>query len=162
MTTLAGHAACHREKPHAAMRLERWRFILLLVFPTLLVLPGCGGNQVPADSVATAQSALDEAEELIVSGQAAEALPLLQTAVSTSGLDVDQYVEAVLLRAQCYAATGELEKAQADLDEAEQGAPNPALWHFTRAIVFDAQGDAAAAKKEFARAKRLDPKLKMP
>ncbi len=122
---------------------------------------GCS-KSIPTKSIASVQSALDEAKQKVQSGDSAGALPLIEEAINGVGLDPDQYVEAVLIRARCYAETGDLEKAEADLQEAELGDPNEALMHFTRAIVLDKQGQASQAKKEFAAAKRLDPSLVAP
>ena len=115
---------------------------------------------MPAASVADTESALDQAKTMVESGDMQGALPLLTTAIEDPGLGPDLYGEAVLLRARCYAETGEIEKAEADLAEAEQGASNEGLMHLVRGIVFQKQGKNSEAKKEFAAARKIDPKLK--
>lgn len=138
------------------------QFIRLIVLGSVLLALGCS-SEISADIVQDSQAALDKARVMLAEGgSAAEALPLLDAAVMDPGLDADQYVEAVLLRARCYAETGELDKAEADVQEAEMGDPSEALLHFTKAIVYDRQGKAKESKKEFAIARRLDPSLKMP
>ena len=57
---------------------------------------------------------------------------------------------------------GNAEKAEADLSEAELGAPDEALWHFSRGVVWSKSGKEADAAKEFSKAKRIDPSLKRP
>lgn len=132
-------------------------FLLFIVVAT-----GCSSELAP-DVVQNSQEALDKARAMISeNGTSEETLALLESAVVDPGLDADQYVEAVLLRARCYAESGDLEKAEADVQEAELGDPGEALLHFTKAIVYDRQGKAKESKKEFAIARRLDSSLKMP
>ena len=133
-----------------------------VVLVTVLFAMGCS-SQIASDVVQSSQASLDQAKSLVVKGgSSSEALTLLDSAILDPGLDADQYVEAVLLRARCYADAGEFEKAEADLEEAELGDPGEALLHFTKAIVYDKQGKAKESKKEFAIARRLDSSLKMP
>jgi Flp pilus assembly protein TadD len=104
----------------------------------------------------------EQAFELERSGKITEAGPLVQQAIEGKGLNPDQLSEAYLLRARWHCATDKLSEAEADLELAERGSPNPSSWHFTRAILLAKQGKAAESKSEFNTAKKIDPTLKMP
>ena len=127
-----------------------------------LGLIGCGGQLEPS-RIASAQQALEQARARIEARDVAAALPLLDEALAASGsLDPDLYVSGLLYRAQCFALKGQLERAETDLALAEQGAPDAAQWHYTRAILFTEQGKAVQARREFAAARKLDPSLQLP
>ena len=126
-----------------------------------LVLPGCGGG-LPTSQLQSVQVAAEKAAELEKSGSYAEAFPLIDGALTKGGLNPDQLSEAYLIRSRCHCAAGKLVEAERDLGFAEQGAPNPASWHFSRAILLGKQNKASESKAEFAKAARIDPKLKMP
>jgi tetratricopeptide (TPR) repeat protein len=128
---------------------------------TCFCLQGCGGGMSVAE-LQSAQMAADKATELEKSGSYAEALPLIDSAITKGGLNPDQLSEAYLLRARCLCAADKLEDAERDVGMAEQGSPNPASWHFSRAILFAKQKKVAESKAEFAKAVKIDPKLKMP
>ena len=138
------------------------RVFLVVVICAMLV--GCGGKsqEVAKNTIASAEEAYDKAIELMDAGDTAGALPHLDAAIAEDGLNVDLYTQAVLYRAQCYAAAGELEKAEADLQEAEMGAYDDALFHLSRGIVFAAQGKKAEAAKEYSSARKYDPDIKIP
>jgi len=120
---------------------------------------GSGGDE---DLLRNAQVTYDDALAKEASGDLAGALPLIDSALTAGGLNPDQLAEGYLLRARCYAATGELEKAQADIDTADQGAPNPASLYLTRGMLLEKQGKSAEASAEFRKAKQADPTLKLP
>ncbi|MDX1925438.1 MAG: tetratricopeptide repeat protein [Pirellulaceae bacterium] len=133
-----------------------WMFVAMCLY-----LAGCSGGMTEKD-LQSAQSAAEKAIELEKSGSYAEAFPLVDGAITKGGLNPDQLAEAYLLRARCLCAAGKLEEAERDLGFAEQGSPNPASWHFSRAILLAKQNKAGESKAEFAKAVRIDPKLKMP
>ena len=135
--------------------------LIWTVIVACLVLSGCGGELSKSD-LQSAQSAAEKATELEKSGSYAEAFPLVDGAITKGGLNPDQLSEAYLLRARCRCAAGKLEEAVRDIGFAEQGSPNPVSWHFSRAILLAKQHKAAESKAEFAKAVRIDPKLKMP
>jgi tetratricopeptide (TPR) repeat protein len=110
----------------------------------------------------SAQSVFEKAIELEKSGNYAEAFPLIDGAIVKGVLNPDQLSEAYLIRARCQCTAGKLEEAERDLGFAEQGSPNPASWHFSRAILFAKQNKTAESKAELAKATRIDPKLKLP
>ena len=99
---------------------------------------------------------------MTLEGNYEAALPKLEAAISGGGLGPDLYSESLLLRAQCYAATGKIEQAEADVAAAEQGAPSEAMVELTKGVILENQGKSAESKAAFAKAKRLDPSLKQP
>lgn len=127
----------------------------------LLFSLGCGGA-VSKNVIQSAQVSLDSAVDLEKGGKYAEAIPLISSAIAQGGLNADQFCEAYLLRARCYSYEGKLDEAMKDIEAAEQGSPNPANWHYSRAIVFAKQNKSTESKAEFAKAVKIDPKLKMP
>ncbi len=138
------------------------RFFQCILFAFVLSpLVGCGDG-AGEDVVRSAQVSLDEALAKEASGDLPNALQAIDAALSNGGLDPDQLAEGYLLRARCYCASGELDKAQADLEAADQGAPNPAKLHLTRGMLLDKQGKAAEAKAEYSLAKKADPSIKIP
>lgn len=132
-----------------------------MVMAACLLLTGCGSDLSKSD-LQSAQTAAEKAIELEKAGSYAEAFPLVNEAITKGGLNPDQLSEAYLLRARCYCAADKLEDAQRDLGFAEQGSPNPSSWHFSRAILLAKQKKTSESKAEFAKAVRIDPKLKMP
>lgn len=122
---------------------------------------GCG-QQVSENTLRNAQVTFDDALAKEASGDLTGALPLIEAALTNGGLNPDQLADGYLLRARCYCTAGELEKAQADIDMADQGAPNPAKMHLTRGMLLEKQGKSAEAKAEFSKAKKADPTLKLP
>lgn len=143
--------------------MNRMKFLAnVLCLGALAFSVGCGGSEVAETDLASAEESFSKAVELVKAGDHASALPLLDAAIAGDGLNVDLYTEAVLYRAQAYAFLGEAEKADADLQEAEMGAPDEALWHYSKGVVLSKAGKTSEASKEFSAAKRLDPSLKPP
>jgi tetratricopeptide (TPR) repeat protein len=124
-------------------------------------LTGCG-KSADEDLLRSAQVTFDDALAREASGDFAGALPLIDAALVNGGLNPDQLADGYLLRARCYCASGDLEKAQADIETADQGAPNPAMLHLTRGMLLDKQGKSAEAKAEFTKAKKADPMITLP
>jgi predicted Zn-dependent protease len=137
----------------------------LCVFSCSLALVsfiGCGGPKGDPVSVANSEAGYTEAKTMVLDGSYEPALPKLEAAIAGGGLGPDLYVEALLLRAQCYAMTGKLEQAEADMAKAEQGSPSEAMMELTKGIVLEKQGKSGESKAALAKAKRLDPTLKLP
>jgi tetratricopeptide (TPR) repeat protein len=135
--------------------------VRLFMSAGLLCLCGCGAA-LSKNAVQSAQVSLDSAMELEKSGKYDDAIPLVTSAVTQGGLNGDQLCEALLLRSRCYSLAGQLDEATKDLEAVEQGSPNPASWHYSRAVLFAKQNKNAESKAEFAKALKIDPKLKMP
>lgn len=133
---------------------------LILAF-AVGVTAGCS-KQADEELFRNAQVTFDEALAKEASGDVAGTLPLIDAALTNGGLNPDQLAEGYLLRARCFCASGELDKAQLDIDMAEQGAPNPAKLHLTRGLLLNKQGKAAEANAEFSKAKKADPTLTLP
>lgn len=134
--------------------------ILLAVL--LVVACGCSKPQVGEEDTASAEGNLVAAQTALESGDYASALPKLTAAIESPALNVDQYVEALLLRAQCYISTGEVRNAEADIAEAEQGASDGALLNYTKALLYYKRGNTGAGNKAFSAARKIDPSLKKP
>lgn len=133
----------------------------VLFIAVVLAIGGCSSEVAPA-TIASSQAAFEEAKQLAASGSYAAGLPLIEQALAGTGLNADQYASALLVRAQCLADAGEFEKADADLNEAQMGDPDPAFFQLSKGIVLSKQGKEAEAKKAFAMAKRLDSKIQIP
>jgi len=103
------------------------RFLYVLVC-SMVFAPsiGCGGPKGDPVSVANSEASYTEAKTMVLDGSYEVALPKLEAAIAGGGLGPDLYVEALLLRAQCYAMAGQLEQAEADMAKAEQGSPSEA------------------------------------
>lgn len=139
------------------------RFLFLLVISMFFVPSlGCGGPKGDPVSVANSEAGYTEAKTMVLDGNYEPALPKLEAAISGGGLGPDLYAEALLLRAQCYAMTGKPEQAAADMEKAEQGSPSEAMIELTKGVILEKQGKSAESKAAFAKAKRMDPTLKLP
>lgn len=142
------------------LQIQQWsQLIACLVFFTFII--GCG-SKVRENDNRTAQMSFDEAVPLVDSGDYKQALPLLEKSISAGGLSADMYAVALLLRSRCYSETGNVEKAQADLDHAEQGSPNAAQLLLAKGTLLAKQGKKAEADAAFKAAKKADPSIKTP
>lgn len=142
-------------------KLMRVAHFLNAVFLCLLFL-GCGGASVSKTSLQDAQAFYDKAMELDQKGEFVEAAAEIEKGLAGGGLNPDQLSEAYLIRARGLAVSGKVDLAEKDVESAERGAPNPVSLHYTKAIVLMKKGNAAESKAEFAKATKLNSKLKMP
>ena len=131
----------------------------LALFSTLMI--GCG-SPVREDDNRTAQMSFDEAVPLIDAENYQQALPLLEKSIAAGGLSADIYAVALLLRSRCYCDKGDIEKAQADLNHAEQGSPNTAQLLLAKGTLLAKQGKQAESDTAFKAAKKADPSIKLP
>ena len=127
-----------------------------------LLFMGCGGSSVSKTSLQDAQAFYDKAMELDQKGQFVEAAAEMEKGLAGGGLNPDQLSEAYLIRARGLAVSGKTDLAEKDVESAERGAPNAVSLHFTRAILLMKKGSTAESKAEFAKATKLNSKLKMP
>jgi tetratricopeptide (TPR) repeat protein len=123
---------------------------------------GCSSGLMEKTAIQSAQVAYDQAVAFEAEGNMPGANEQIELALTAGGLNPDLLAEAYLLRARCRCALGEVDAAAEDVALADRGSPNPSQWHFTRGILFKSQGEAAQSKSEFAKARRLDPSLKIP
>ncbi len=137
--------------------LPKWIAILVILLSTV----GCGAKVTVKDN-RSSQVAFDEALALVDSGSYVQALPLLEKSIASGGLSADFYATALLLRSRCYSDAGELEKANADLEHADQGSPNPAQFQLAKGSLLAKQGKKAEADLAFKAAKKADPSIKLP
>jgi tetratricopeptide (TPR) repeat protein len=127
----------------------------------LCLVMGCGSKEsIEVNRVS--QVSYDEALKLVESGSYAQALPLLDQSITAGGLSADLYASALLLRSRCYSDANELEKAQADLDHAEQGSPSPAEYQLAKGCLLAKQGKKSEADAAFKAAKKLDSTITLP
>lgn len=132
-------------------------------FSILLALAGsigCGNGGMSGATLKSAQEVFDQAIALESSKKYSEILPLLNKVLQDGGLNPDQLSEAYLLRARCHCEAGATTEAEKDLELAEQGAPDPASYHLTRAILLSKLNKVAESKAEMAKAIKINPKLK--
>jgi len=121
---------------------------------------GCGNGGMSGTTLKSAQEIFDQAIALESSKKYSEILPLLNKVLQEGGLNPDQLSEAYLLRARCHCEAGATNEAEKDLELAEQGAPDPANYHFTRATLLSKLNKVAESKAEMAKAIKINPKLK--
>lgn len=124
----------------------------------LACIGGCGGEGKTVDRTDSTQ-AFAAAVAASESGDAATVISSVDTAIA-GGLNPDQYEQALNLRAQAHARSGNLDAAMADIEILKQGAADMANVYRTMSYVAQKKGNAAAAKKAFSMAKRLNPRLK--
>ena len=132
---------------------------LVIVIPSLMI--GCSSPVREGDS-RTAQMSFDEAVPLIDAGNYQQALPLLEKSIAVGGLSADIYAVALLLRSRCYSDKGDIAKAQADLNHAEQGSPNIAQLLLAKGTLLAKQGKQAESDTAFKAAKKADPSIILP
>jgi len=133
----------------------------ILMVMVLCQTLGCG-SRVTVDDNRSSQVAFDEALNLVDSGSYAQALPLLDKAIASGGLSADFFATALLLRSRCHCDAGDLEKAKADLEHADQGSPSPAQLQLTKGFLLAKQGKKTEADAAFKAAKKVDPSIKLP
>jgi tetratricopeptide (TPR) repeat protein len=139
------------------------RFLLLIVCSIFSGLSGCGRKEIPKDIVSVAEGSYQDAVTMVGNKAYAEALSLLDKALGEGGgLNPDLVSEAYVLRARCHAELGNLDKADADMIEAEKGAGDLAQLLLVQGIIAKKKGDSAAAETSFSKAKELDPNIKIP
>lgn len=105
---------------------------------------------------------LQEATKLVESNQYAQALPLLEKCISDGGLNADLLSMALIQRARCYIDAGNTDAAGQDLEHAEQGAAPPEQLHLAKGLLLRKKGKSQEAAAEFAKAKKISPKIKIP
>ena len=133
--------------------------LTLLLF---LLSCGCSSEQIPSSSIAASQSSYDEGIAAFEASDFSTADAGLTNAISNSGLDPDQMADALLKRAVARKELGQLEEALADVAAAEPGAPDLSVVYQIRGNIRIAQGDLAAAKQNYAEAKKLNPRIQLP
>lgn len=136
-------------------------FVLLGMVAAVLLV-GCGGGGVAADTALTAAAALDQGVTAFDHGDFLAAHGSLDIALSTAGLNADQIVDARLKRSICLASAGDYDAAQLDIDYAAQGPCQPEQLLIAEAFLLAQQGDASGANAKLAQAKRLHPKARLP
>lgn len=121
---------------------------------------GCG-QALPEQQFRDSQLGFEQALTLEFESKHADALAEIDKVITQGGLNADQLAEAYLLRARCKFSMDDLAGGEADLETAERGSPNPGVFHWTRGVYLQKQGKTSQAKAEIAKAKKIDPQLKI-
>lgn len=127
-----------------------------------IVITGCFGDGVAKDTVAAGEVGLQEASQLVDSGQYSQARPLLDKCIKDGGLNADLLAKALVLRARCHIDASNTEAAEQDLEHALQGSPPMEQYHLAKGLLLRKLGKTQEASAEIAKAKRIAPKLKVP
>lgn len=112
--------------------------------------------------IQSSEVGLQESIKLIEGKQCSQALPILEKCINDGGLNADLLSIALLQRARCHIDAGNLEAATQDLERAEQGTAPPDQLSLTKGLLLRKQGKTSEANAEFAKAKKISPKLKIP
>ena len=122
-------------------------------------LAGCAENPRAAQRANT--------QEALIAGLAAfdtndfeRASQLLDVAISSGTLQPDALAQASTKRAISLAYHLQFVEAHAVLDRVASGAPDQSEVHAARAFIFRRQGDTTAADRQFAEARRQNPRIK--
>jgi tetratricopeptide (TPR) repeat protein len=136
------------------------RWVLVLGCLTII---GCGGNEIDATTILSAQQSYDQGLTQYEAGDYAAAKTSLDAAIENpAGLDADAYADVLLRRAICSAIAGNLEEAEKDIAQAEQGATAMELVYVAKGVVATKKGDAAGGQSFFKQAKQINPKIVIP
>lgn len=138
------------------------RSLLLLWVLSCLIFPGCGGGAIPEGSAASAQHAFDLGNDQFMQQKYAEAEAAFTKSLETPGLNPDLLIEALLTRARARVELGSLDAAMEDVVAAEQGATEPEQVCVVKGLILRKKGRESEAKAEFARARKLNPRVVIP
>lgn len=129
---------------------------LALLF--VAVCLGCSSPAEKLEDVRLASSvAFNEATTAFNARDYTKAEAAFNVSLQPGGLMSDQYCEAVVKRAVCFAANGKVEAALTELDELGLAASNLDAVHAARSYIFTKQGKVADSRAAFAKARRLNP-----
>jgi len=124
---------------------------------------GCRSEGITEAAALASTESFNRGIEAFEAGHFAAARTALDAALTgQGGLNADQFVEALLKRSICLSAAGEFDAAQADLDNASQGATEIDQLLIAEAFLLAKQGDQAGADQKLAAAKRINPKANLP
>jgi tetratricopeptide (TPR) repeat protein len=133
-----------------------------LTLGAMVLLIGCGSNQMPASQVRNAVVSYSEAVEAQREGDYATALSLYNAAIDEGGLDSDQHADALLRSAECCIELGNLDDAAAALDLLEANAPELEQFYLIRCKLYARQGDSAKAQAAYEAAREINPTAEPP
>ncbi|MBX3426088.1 MAG: hypothetical protein KF688_10445 [Pirellulales bacterium] len=135
---------------------------MLAIGAGALLTAGCGssGGSEHGDARIAASAACEAGEKAFEQGDFTTAEVELRKAVDSRLLNLDVYCSASVKLAVAEAAAGKFAEAAARLDDLERGAPNLDEVYAARAFLLGKQGNKAGAQAEFAKAKRLNPRIK--
>lgn len=129
----------------------------------LLLVAVCLGCSSPAEKLEDVRLASSVAFNEAVTAFDARDYPKAESAFNVSlqpgGLMSEQYCEAVVKRAVCFAANGKADEALTELDALGPAASNLDAIEAARSYILAKQGKAAESRAALARAKRLNPRV---
>lgn len=123
---------------------------------------GCSSNKMDQSLIQSSEVGLQEALKLVEDNQCSRAISILDKCINEGGLNADLLATALVQRARCHIDAGNTEAAEQDLDRAEQGAAPLDQLYLTKGLLMKQLGKAQEANTEFAKAKRISPKIKIP
>src|SRR5262245_61551072 len=106
---------------------------------------GCGRSAVNSTSLANTYKGLGEADQAHSAKDYSKARTLYTAALDGGTLQGDLTAEAYMKRGLCHAKAGDLDKAAADLDKAEEGAAAGPYLHLARGELYLKRGDKSKA-----------------
>jgi len=122
----------------------------------------CGAGGMSEKTVADSESALTQAEEAFEAGNFQQAVDNYTNAIEGGGLRSEMLAEAYIHRAMAHAELGAFDAAQADLEIAEQGAPQMDAVYAARGYVLLKQGDKEQAREQYRLARSINPQIEIP
>lgn len=137
------------------------RYLVYAICTALPLLSGCSKG-MSESQVANAEQAFSQAQAAFEQKDHATALQKYNEAFQAGGLRSDMAAEVYINRAICHAELGNFAAAEADLQIAEQGAPQMDQVHAARGHVLYKKGDKKAAAEHFRTAQRLNPRFRIP
>lgn len=132
----------------------------LLVWLACLAAVGCGGANVDESSRQTGAEAFAAATEEFDQRSYAPAAEHFGVAIQKGGLNSDQFAEALVKRAVCWAAEGKAPEALEELDKLEANAPNLDQVFAARSFVLKKQGKPGEANAALAKARQFNRSVK--
>lgn len=139
------------------MRIVVASTLLPVMTVVLMAAAGCGSGR---GRVEDSQASLDEATKAMEAGDFTAAEEALSSAIEKGGLGPDRYGDALALRAVCRGHLGQFETAHADLDMAEQIAPNLDVVLAARSFVFSKEGKTRDAQDAMKKARKINRDVK--
>lgn len=123
---------------------------------------GCSSSKMDESLIQSSEVGLQEAVKLVEGNQCSQAMPILDKCINEGGLNADLLSTALVQRARCHIDAGNTDAAGQDLERAEQGTAPLDQLYLAKGLLMKKLGKAQEANAEFAKAKKISPKLKIP
>lgn len=135
---------------------------LLIAAPLVIAAAGCGSAGAPESHVASSEGSVEKGVAAYAAGDWATAEKECAAAIAAGALQPDQTEAAMRTLTRARIQLGQIEQAEKDLAQLEQGAAELDLVWLTKAELAIKKGDKAAAQSAFAEAKMLNKKVSTP